>query len=660
MKPALVLPLLLGIASCATKTPEKASAPPVAKQSAAPSVPAVSVRGELPELARFGGNPLVADDEVRTVAYSPDGKWIASGGGGERGHDVLIWNAATGERLYTLSGATESIQNVAFSPDGRFLVASGLSTPVFVWDVQTRTIVHELPRNGASTYDFRFAADGQTLYTLDSEEHVLAWDLRQTKPSSRVLHEGGKLLNEMALSQDGKQIIVTGDDGHFWMIPTNSKDRAKDIDGQMHRIHSVAYAPDDTFFLTGDLSHEGKYVVSVRDPRTGARTRTLEGQSDHIAALRISQDMRWIVSGSNGGRLVVWEAATGKIKLEGRSRQKDPIWFVGISPDGQRIAAAGRSRVIEIWDVDKGTTLLNASGHTGQVAEIAYSRDGAIIASGDSEGIVLVRDARTGAEKARFPRMEFGITTLAFSPDGRHLLAMAHGRAKFWDTSSWAEVFRLEKGRMAALRFSPDGKWLVASDESRIVRLIDARTGAEGKTFGEEQLGDNVRQNLMTPSSVAFTSDGQRMAVARWDQPVQVWNVQTGAREKTLDGTLFVTYSPDDRLMITGWGQVSKRSPPLHLQIWDAATGNALREIDAEPPAVFSPRGDSFATLSEGEVQLWDTQSGERIARTASGTHKPTCFAFSGDGLRIATGGLDTTVRVFEVKRIGEAMQPHP
>lgn len=160
-----------------------------------------------------------------------------------------------------------------------------------------------------------------------------------------------------------------------------------------------------------------------------------------------------------------------------------------------------------------------------------------------------------------------------------------------------------------------------------------------------------MRQNLMTPSSVAFTSDGLKMAVARWDQPVNIWDLRTGTIEKSIDGTLFVTYAPDDRLMITGWGQVSKRALPLHLQIWDVATGKALREIEAEPPAVFSPSGDVFATLSEGEVQLWDPKSGERLARTASGEHKPLCFAFSSDGKRLATGGSDTTVRVFEVQR---------
>ncbi|MBK9260299.1 MAG: WD40 repeat domain-containing protein [Polyangiaceae bacterium] len=647
--------MLVCIASCATKsvdhTHSSSTAAKSTEPSAMPAAPESSICGVLPELAHYGGNPLVADDDVRTVAFSPDGKRLASGGGGKRGNEVLVWDAVAGARSYALAAASEPIVNVAFSPDGRFLAASDLTISIFIWDLQSRKLVHKLEHAGASIYDIAYAADGQTLVALDSNGRVTSWDLRQSNPSSRIIHEHRNLSTRIALSPDGKQVVATADEGHFWIIPTNSGKRAKDIDSSAHRVHSVAYSPDGKILIMGELSKDGKDGVALRDPATGAKIRVLEGQFGSIGALGMTPDKRWVVSGSNAGHLVVWDANTGKAKLVTRSRQETPIWHLAISPDGKRVAGAGRSRLLEIWDLDSGAPSFNASGHTAAIVEVAYSRDGALIASGDTDGVVLVRDASTGAEKARLPRMSFGIDTLVFSPDGRRLLTMAHGSARFWDTSSWKETNRFERGRMEALRYTPDGKWLAASNETRIVRLLDATTGAEQKTFGTAKPQDGMAQNLMTPSSVAFTSDGQRMAVARWDQPVHVWNVHTGALEKTLDGTLFVTYSPDDRLMITGFGKVSKRAPPLHLQIWDAATGNALREIDAEPPAVFSPSGDTFATLSEGEVQLWDSNTGARVARTEAGEQGALCFAFSRDGKRIATGGADTMVRVFEVKR---------
>lgn len=654
--------MLICAVSCTTKTQEhslgSSASPQLAQTSqASPATQATAlssltnIRGVLPEVAHFGGSPLVADDQVRTVAYSPDGKFIASGGGAQNGSDLLVWDVATGARLYALSGANDSINDVVFSPDGHYLAASGLSTSIFIWDLQNRKVVHEIPYNGASTYDVAYAPDGQKLLTLDGNGRVIEWDLRQSKPTSRLIHGRRGLSTHIAMSGDGKQVVASADEGHFEIIPTNSKDRPKNIDGDALRIQSVAYSPDGKFILTGELSKDGKNRVVARDPRTGAQIRVFEGQSDLIGALKMSQDQRWIVSGSNGGHLVVWDANTGKVEFAARSRQESPIWSIAISPDGKRIVGAGRSRVVEVWDLQIGKALLDPSGHTAEITQIAYSRDGAVIASGDTEGVVIVRDANSGLEKARFPRMNFGIDTLVFSPDGRRLLTMAHGSARFWDTSTWTAVDRLERGRTDALRYTPDGSGLVASNETRIVRLLDAKTGEVKKAFGEAQPGDGMRQNLMTPSSVAFTSDGLKMAVARWDQPVNIWDLRTGTIEKSIDGTLFVTYAPDDRLMITGWGQVSKRALPLHLQIWDVATGKALREIEAEPPAVFSPSGDVFATLSEGEVQLWDPKSGERLARTASGEHKPLCFAFSSDGKRLATGGSDTTVRVFEVQR---------
>jgi WD40 repeat protein len=268
---------------------------------------------------------------------------------------------------------------------------------------------------------------------------------------------------------------------------------------------------------------------------------------------------------------------------------------------------------------------------------------------------VIVRDARTGAARLRLPDQGWALSTLAFSPDGRSLLTVAHGDARLWDPATGAELRGFQLGRLAALTWTPDGRHLALSDETRVVRLLDAATGKETRTFGQSLPGDGARQNLMVPSSVAFSPDGKRMAVARWDQDVHIWDLQSGALVRTLPGRLHVAWSPDGRVIATGLGSVSKRQEkPLETALWDAETGAELRRLDARPDARFSPDGALLAALSEGEVEVWEVASGRLLGRGTAPPHRPLCVAFSPDGGRLATGGGDASVILWGLERTEE------
>lgn len=291
------------------------------------------------------------------------------------------------------------------------------------------------------------------------------------------------------------------------------------------------------------------------------------------------------------------------------------------------------------------------------VSAVAYSPDGALLASAESSGRVLVRDV-AGAVIVRLPDQGRQLSTLAFSPDGRRLLTVAHGDARFWDPRTGAELGRLQLGRMAALTYAPDGRRLVASDDSRVVQLLDAVTGAVVRTLGAAKPDDEIRQNLMTPSAVAFTPDGKRIAVARWDQDVHIWDAATGALVQTVPGLLHAAYSPDGRVLATGIGHISKRRTELAIRLWDTATGRELRTIDAEPGGDFSPAGDLLAALGKDGVELWEVATGRLAARGAAPLHRAYCLAFSPDGKRAATGGGDGSVVVWSLDGLARAPAP--
>jgi WD40 repeat protein len=240
------------------------------------------------------------------------------------------------------------------------------------------------------------------------------------------------------------------------------------------------------------------------------------------------------------------------------------------------------------------------------------------------------------------PSQNRALSSLGFSPDGKRLFTVIYRELRFTDAGTGAEIRSLGVQRFGAVVYAPDGRHVVSSDESRVVKLLDPDTGALVRTFGEPLPHDSDRQNLSTPSSVSFSPDGATLAVARWDQPIHIWETATGTLVRTFPGTLHVTYSPDGKRLAAGTGTISKRETKLSMQIIDATTGDVLHTLDGDPEARFSVDGRKVLALRAGELRLWDVQSGRLESQTPP--HGATCFALSSDGKRVATGAADGSV----------------
>lgn len=685
-----LLAVLLSLAGCPAPAPPPSGAPAQAAASSSPSPrpsappaprPAGPARA-LEVIARYPGAPLVADSEAHAVAFSPDGKIIASGGGLDSGASALLWDAATGQRAGALPGERGRLETLAFSPDGRALAASDLSRTITVWDLAARRVSYRLEEHKASVYAMAYSPDGRLLASIDGDGVVLLWDMTslalgggegagapRSAPAPvrpRALASDPRLGGAVAFSHDGRRVAVPSSRSALLLLPVARGEKTREL-AIGADVHSILFSSDGKTLLTGESWPRGAEMVSVRDAATGALRGALSGHTRHVHGLALTADGALALSSSGDGTARGWDVATLAPRFVVRAAGDAPLWSLALSPDGRRAAAAGRNRALLLFDARSGAPLVDQRDHVEHVGQLAYSPDGALLASGDHAGRVLVRDTRTGEVRVRLPDQGWTLSTLAFSPDGRRLLTVAHGEARLWDPRTGAELVRFRAGRLGALTYSPDGRRLAQSDETRVVRLLDASTGAHLRDFGAPMPGDGARQNLITPSSVAFTPDSRRMAVARWDQDVHLWDVETGALIRTFPGRLHVAISPDGRILAAAAGTISKREQQLRLKLWDLATGAELRAIDPgadltsgapgpaprgapyapNPEARFSPSGALLATLAEGEVDLWDVATGGLAARGKIPEHRPISFAFSPDGARLATGGADASVVVW-------------
>lgn len=275
---------------------------------------------------------------------------------------------------------------------------------------------------------------------------------------------------------------------------------------------------------------------------------------------------------------------------------------VAYSPDGTRIASAGVDSSAKIWSASAGDLLLTYSGHDTALGPLAFSPDGTRIVSGDGNGVIRIWDAGTGALIASC--RHFGLSALAFSPDGHKVASAGDTTVKVWDAAS-SELLLTYSGHGNLVRdvaFHPGGSRIASCAGDDTVQIWDAETGVLAVTFTHGHV-----------TSVGFSRDGSRV-VSGGTASAHIWDASSGQLLLTIaELALRVAFSP-------GGAQVAT-SDRARLKLWDASTGALLRTIEVtnEYSAVnaiaFSPDGARIATGDhQGMLKTWDAVTGVLVA----------------------------------------------
>jgi WD40 repeat protein/serine/threonine protein kinase len=299
---------------------------------------------------------------------------------------------------------------------------------------------------------------------------------------------------------------------------------------------------------------------------------------------------------------------------------------------------------------------LDAGGH-GQGHDLALTPDSTMIASANQDGTITLWDAATGRELRRIGARGAAVFSLAFSPDGATIASGSQDVVKLWETGTGRELRSLRgpAGRVVCVRFSPDGRRLAAGSRSSTIE--EGRVG-EGKLWevatGQE-LG-SFQARYMGSIELVFSPDGQQVAtVTEWARTLSLHDAATGREIRTVDvgfgdgnyGIYGIAYAPDGR-------QVSLACRDGSVLFWDLAANALLRagrgHSSTALAVAFSPDGRLVASgSSDGAIKLWDAATGREIANYRGHSAPVRRICFFSSGTRLASLGEDPAIKLWEV-----------
>ena len=414
---------------------------------------------------------------VNWLAFSPDDSMLAIPKKGYASIDVGLVSPSSGEVLKTIKTGNHRVATVAFSPDGKRLLTGGLDTRVNLWDIATGEKIksfseHRFPINGLC-----WLHNGAGFISSDKGGYVQVTDIESNRGDGRL--QKGKAAMAVCI-RDSDGLIATGNGGKVIIRDADEEVlRSFNVKDKL-AVKALSFSPDGRLLAVADSAG----LVALWDPDSGELVQELKKHTRMALSLAFTPDGTKLVSGGLDRQIFVWDVATGKLiwSLEGHKRG---VYAVACSADGKLIVTSSRDLALYFWDAKTGQRIQSAQFKEAdsevplehRFKAFTFSPDGRHIVAGTEEGEIFYFNFKTGLQEAHFISNARSIDEIIFSPDGSRLAIGSNDQTvRILDPKTHEELRVLtgHTSNVESICFNRDGSKLYSASIDGTVRVWNA------------------------------------------------------------------------------------------------------------------------------------------------------------------------------------------
>ncbi len=587
-------------------------------------------------------------ERVTSVAFSPDGQYLASGGW-EPGVHIWQWSKGQLVRKFDADpyGTRRQYGQVVFSPDGRYIAAGTIGwtdISIKIWEASDGTLVRTLTGHTAPILSVVFSPDGQYIASAGADRTIRIWQVSDGT-LVRTLTGHTDVVRTLAFSPNGEYLASGSYDNTIRIWQVSDWTTVHEIRGHTQPILSVAFSPDGQYIASGGIDS----TIRIWQVSNGTFVRTLIGHSSSVMSVAFSPNGQLLASAGLDGTVRVWRASNGET-VRVLSRGMNWLIWVAFSPDGQYLAASGarlredghvHGGEIELWRVSDWEIASTIAGHFYGVQIIAISPNGQYLASVGGYNDLKVWRVSDGTLLYVLPVY---CTALSFSPDSQYFAVGVVVYAYFDQYITEVRIYRTSDGQfvrslgyhqgiVSSLAFSPDGQYLASGGDEHGGDWADKAVKLWRLSDGMEQ---TLAQYPRTVTAVAFSPDGQYLASGCFFSSdsgpwVDIWRVSDGAlvyrfSANRMNPLRFFTFSPDSQYLAAVMEV---------LYIWRLSDGQLMTTLAASEDASvsFSPDGQYLAAVGGGRdrINIWRVSNWTTV-RSLEAPRDMRYLIFSPDG----------------------------